>query len=165
MILGGAAFLDNGRAVRLNAPSTSARVKEDNVAELQTFEETTEGIVVQVTPVYLPEQSEPDDGRHVWAYQVRLLNSGTDTVQLVTRRWRITDGNGQVHEVIGDGVVGDQPVLKPGDTYEYSSGTPLSTPSGFMTGIFQMIDTSGRRFAIRVPTFSLDKPGPRGAVH
>lgn len=165
MILGGAASLDKGRAVRLNASSISARVKEGDVAEFQTFEETTEGIVVQVTPVYLPEQSEPDDGRHVWAYQVRLINSGADTVQLVTRRWRITDGNGQVHEVIGDGVVGDQPVLKPGETYEYSSGTPLGTPSGFMTGIFQMIDTSGRRFAIRVPAFSLDRPGPRGVVH
>ena len=131
----------------------------------QTFEETTDGILVQVTPVYLPDQSAPDEGRHVWAYQVRIENQGGGAVQLLTRRWRITDGNGKVHEVIGDGVVGDQPVLNPGADYEYSSGTPLATATGFMTGIFQMIDAAGRRFAVKVPAFSLDGPESRGVVH
>lgn len=135
------------------------------MADLPLFEEMTDGILVQVTPAYLTEQSDPSEGRFVWAYQVRLINQGPQTVQLLTRRWRITDAMGRVHEVIGDGVVGDKPVLRPGDTYEYSSGTPLGTSSGFMAGIFQLIDTAGRRFAVRVPTFSLDGPEPRGVVH
>ncbi len=133
--------------------------------QLQTFEQTTDGIRVSVAAAYLEEQSDADENRHVWAYQVRLENTGTMTVQLLTRRWRITDGGGRAHEVIGDGVVGDKPVLKPGDHFEYSSGTPLSTSSGFMTGIFQMIDNAGRRFAVQVPAFSLDGPEPRRAVH
>jgi ApaG protein len=133
--------------------------------ELQTFEQTTDGIRVMVAAAYLEQQSDPDENRHVWAYQVRLENLGTETVQLLTRRWRITDGNGHAHEVIGDGVVGEKPVLQPGDQYEYSSGTPLATESGFMTGIFQMIDASGRRFAVQVPAFSLDGPEPPRALH
>lgn len=135
------------------------------MAQYQTFEETTDGIRVQVTPVYLPDQSDPEEKRFVWAYQVRIENLGGTAVQLLTRRWRITDATGKVHEVIGDGVVGDKPVLQPGGDYEYSSGTPLATSSGFMTGIFQLIDGGGRRFAVRVPAFSLDGPDPRGVVH
>ena len=135
------------------------------VSEHLTFEETTDGIRVLVTPVYLEAQSDPEEGQHVWAYQVRIENTGADTVQLLTRRWRITNAHGHVHEVIGDGVVGDKPTLRPGDDYEYASGTPLSTPSGFMTGIFQMIDLTGRRFAVKVPAFSLDAPSPIRAVH
>lgn len=135
------------------------------MADLPVFEDMTDGILVQVTPAYLSEQSDPSEGRFVWAYQVRLFNQSPATVQLLTRRWRITDAQGRVHEVIGDGVVGEKPVLRPGESYEYSSGTPLGTPSGFMAGIFQVIDTSGRRFAVRVPTFSLDGPGARGVVH
>ena len=133
--------------------------------DAQTFEETTDGVRILVTPIYLSDQSDAEDGRYVWAYQVRIENQSASQVQLLTRRWRITDGNGAVHEVIGDGVVGDQPVLAPGDDYEYSSGTPLTTPSGFMSGIFQMIDADGRRFAAKVPAFSLDGPGARSAVH
>lgn len=135
------------------------------MSDLPVFEEMTDGILVQVTPAYLSEQSDPDESRFVWSYQVRLFNQGTSTVQLLTRRWRITDAMGRVHEVIGDGVVGDKPVLKPGETYAYSSGTPLTTSSGFMAGIFQLVDAAGRRFAVRVPTFSLDGPEPRGIVH
>lgn len=131
----------------------------------QTFEEITDNIRVQVTPVYLADQSEPEDGHHVWAYQVRIENLGQITVQLLTRRWRITDSNGRVHEVIGDGVVGDKPVLEPGADFEYSSGTPLKTPSGFMAGIFQMLNADGQRFAVRVPVFALDTPERQGAVH
>jgi len=130
-----------------------------------TFEQTTDGVHVAVTPVYLPAQSEPEEGRYVWAYHVEIENRGTQPVQLLTRRWRIADASGQMYDVIGDGVVGDQPVLAPGESYDYSSGTPLATPSGFMTGVFQMIDADGRRFAVRVPAFSLDGPDARGMVH
>ncbi len=135
------------------------------MTELQAFEQTTEGIRVLVASAYIDEQSDPDENRYVWAYQVRVENLGKQPVQLLTRRWRITDGSGRAHEVIGDGVVGDKPVLGPGDHYEYSSGTPLRTSTGFMTGIFQMIDGSGRRFAVEVPTFSLDGPESPQAVH
>lgn len=135
------------------------------MSELLTFEETTDDILVQVTPVYLEDRSDPEEGQHVWAYQVRIENTGQDTVQLLTRRWRITNAHGFVHEVIGDGVVGDKPTLRPGDHYEYASGTPLSTPSGFMTGIFQMINLAGQRFAVQVPAFSLDAPDTVRAVH
>lgn len=135
------------------------------MAELQTFEEITDSVRVQVTPVYLDEQSDPEESRHVWAYQVRLENLGSSPVQLITRRWRITDANGRAHEIIGDGVVGETPILHPGDDYEYSSGTPLNTSSGFMTGVFQMLHASGHRFVVQVPTFALDIPDSRGAVH
>lgn len=133
--------------------------------EFPTFEQTTDGIRVQVASAYIDSQSDPDENRHVWAYQVRIENLSEETVQLLTRRWRITDGNGRAHEVIGDGVVGEKPVLEPGDHYEYSSGTPLATSTGFMTGIFQMIDASGRRFSVQVPAFSLDGPELPRAVH
>ncbi len=135
------------------------------MTELQAFEQITDGIRVLVASAYIEDQSDPDENRHVWAYQVRIENLGAQPVQLLTRRWRITDGNGRAHEVIGDGVVGDKPVLRPGDHYEYSSGTPLATSTGFMTGIFQMIDATGRRFAVQVPAFSLDGPEPPRAVH
>ncbi|MBO6947853.1 MAG: Co2+/Mg2+ efflux protein ApaG [Rhodospirillales bacterium] len=135
------------------------------MTELQAFEQITDDIRVLVASAYIEEQSDPDENRHVWAYQVRVENLGTQPVQLLTRRWRITDGNGRAHEVIGDGVVGDKPVLKPGDHYEYSSGTPLATSTGFMTGVFQMIDGNGRRFVVQVPAFSLDGPEPPRAVH
>ena len=115
------------------------------MAELQTFEEVTDGIRVQVTPVYLDEQSDPEESRHVWSYQVRLENLGNSPVQLITRRWRITDANGRAHEIIGDGVVGETPILQPGDDYEYSSGTPLNTSSGFMTGILSHTRHQGSR--------------------
>lgn len=150
--------------MRLSRPFLR-KTTENDVSDLPVFEEMTDGILVQVTPAYLNEQSDPSEGHYVWAYQVRMINQGRQTVQLLTRRWRITDANGRVHEVIGDGVVGEKPVLRPGDSYQYSSGTPLSTSSGFMAGVFQVVDTDGKRFAVRVPTFSLDGPEPRGIVH
>jgi ApaG protein len=143
----------------------AASGKGRTMSEVQTFEQTTDGIRVQVASMYLEQQSDAEENRHVWAYQVRIKNLGTVPVQLLTRRWRITDGYGHAHEVIGDGVVGDKPVLQPGGDYEYSSGTPLATSTGFMTGIFQMIDAQGRRFAVQVPAFSLDGPDIHRAVH
>lgn len=118
----------------------------------------TREIRVQVEPIYLDDQSEPDDAQYVWAYRVQIENEGTETVQLLTRYWHITDGMGRVQEVRGAGVVGEQPVLSPGESYEYTSGTPLPTPSGIMKGSYQMSTPSGEKFDIEVPAFSLDCP-------
>lgn len=94
----------------------------------------------------------------MWAYQVKIENLGQSTVQLRNRYWHITDAGGRVQEVRGAGVVGEQPVLRPGEKFEYTSGTPLPTPSGIMTGTYQMESDSGERFDVRVPAFSLDSP-------
>ncbi|MBN34648.1 MAG: Co2+/Mg2+ efflux protein ApaG [Rhodospirillaceae bacterium] len=122
------------------------------------YEEITRGVRVTVNPVYLQQQSEPERSHFVWAYQVTITNEGSDTVQLLTRHWKITDGNGQLHEVQGPGVVGEQPVLKPGESFEYTSGTPLSTPSGIMAGSYHMQVSGGEMFDAVVPAFSLDSP-------
>lgn len=122
------------------------------------YSAVTREIRVQVEPVYLDDQSEPDNAQYVWAYRVQIENEGTETVQLLTRYWHITDGMGRVQEVRGAGVVGEQPVLNPGDSYEYTSGTPLPTPSGIMKGSYQMSTPSGDKFDIEVPAFSLDCP-------
>ena len=119
---------------------------------------TTRAICVTVTPQYLPDQSDPSRSQFVWAYQVRIENRGDTTVQLRSRYWRIRDGLGRVQEVRGPGVVGKTPRLKPGEVFEYTSGTPLSTPSGFMGGTYQMVNELGENFDIEIPTFSLDTP-------
>lgn len=120
---------------------------------------TTRAIKVTVKPQYLPDQSDPSKSQYVWAYQVRIENKGEETVQLRSRHWKITDGMGRRQEVKGPGVVGKTPRLRPGETFEYTSGTPLSTPSGFMGGTYQMVSESGENFDIEIPTFSLDTPG------
>jgi ApaG protein len=122
------------------------------------YSEITDSIKISVNPVFLEEQSDPDDFHYVWAYHVCIENQRTDTVQLMTRRWHITDSQGRINEVRGEGVVGEKPILKPGETYEYTSGAPLSTPSGFMVGSYQMIDNDGVSFDVSVPAFSLDSP-------
>lgn len=122
------------------------------------YSAVTREIRVQVEPIYLDDQSEPDEAQYVWAYRVQIENEGTETVQLLTRYWHITDGMGRVQEVRGAGVVGEQPVLNPGESYEYTSGTPLPTPSGIMKGSYQMSTPSGEKFDIEVPAFSLDSP-------
>lgn len=129
------------------------------------FEETTRQITIKVRPYFLDGQSEPESGRFVWAYHVRIENHGSDTVQLLTRHWRITDAKGVLQEVRGDGVVGKQPVLKPGETFEYASGTPLSTPSGIMVGTYQMRSQGGEEFDVHVPAFSLDSPHAPSTVN
>ncbi len=130
-----------------------------------TYAETTEHITIIVEPFYLDEQSEPSDSHYVWAYRVRIENNSERVVQLKTRYWRITDSLGNVQEVRGDGVVGEQPILKPGTSFEYTSGTPLSTPSGIMAGTYQMKPTEGDCFDVTIPTFSLDSPHQIGMVH
>ena len=129
------------------------------------YAETTEHITIIVEPFYLDEQSEPADSHFVWAYHVRIENNSERVVQLKTRYWRIIDSLGTVQEVRGDGVVGEQPVLGPGTSFEYTSGTPLSTPSGIMAGTYQMKPTDGDCFDVTIPTFSLDSPHQGGAVH
>ena len=119
---------------------------------------TTRSIRVTVNPVYLEEQSAPENDHYVWAYQVEIQNQGEDVVQLLTRHWKITDSMGRVQEVRGAGVVGEQPVLNPGESFQYTSGTPLGAPSGIMVGSYGMESGSGERFDVDVPAFSLDSP-------
>ena len=122
------------------------------------YSETTRSIIITVKPFYLEDQSSPAEDHYVWAYHVRIENQGKETVQLRSRHWKITDGRGQVQEVRGPGVVGEQPVLGPGDSFEYTSGTPLPTPSGIMVGSYQMETHGGENFSVRIPAFSLDSP-------
>lgn len=119
----------------------------------------TRDIEVTVEPYYLEEQSDPDDGRYVWGYRIVISNHSDEAVRLMTRYWHITDENGQVDEVSGPGVIGEQPLLNPGDTYEYSSGCPLDTPSGVMFGHYSMESEGGETFNVAIPAFSLDSPG------
>ncbi len=122
------------------------------------YAEVTRDIKVTVQPRYLGEHSDPDDHRYVWSYSVRIENQSGDTVQLCNRYWNITDSLGRVQEVRGAGVVGKQPVLKPGEAFEYTSGTPLATPSGIMSGSYQMRTAEGQDFEVKIPAFSLDSP-------
>ena len=122
------------------------------------YSETTREIQVTVKPIYLEDQSAPTENHYVWAYQVRIENIGAETVRLLTRYWKITDSLGRVQEVRGAGVVGEQPLLGPGQSFEYTSGTPLPTPSGIMVGSYGMEASSGERFDVAVPAFSLDSP-------
>lgn len=119
----------------------------------------TRDIEVAVEPFYLEEQSSPEDSRYVWGYHIVIENHSDLTVRLTHRYWNITDQNGLVDEVEGPGVVGEQPLLRPGDTYEYSSGCPLDTPSGVMFGRYRMESNEGEIFEIDIPAFSLDSPG------
>lgn len=130
------------------------------------YSATTRGVEVAVEAVYLADQSEPERNQYVWAYRVRIANRGRDTVQLLRRTWHITDARGRVLNVHGDGVVGEQPVLEPGEVFEYTSGTPLETPSGIMTGAYHMVTLpDGEAFDVAIPTFSLDSPHQTGQVH
>jgi ApaG protein len=125
----------------------------------------TRGIRVSVQPLYLTDQSEPDEGRYMWAYTIDIENESRETVRLRSRIWRITDETGKVEEVRGPGVVGQTPTLKPGEQFRYTSGCPLSTPSGIMVGSFQMTTEEGEIFDIAIPAFSLDSPEGKRVVN
>ena len=126
----------------------------------------TRGIRIRVRSFYLADQSNPDESKFVWAYRIRIENEGRETVQLRKRTWLITDGRGRTQRVHGDGVIGQQPVLEPGENFEYTSGTPLDTPSGFMTGTYHMVvPVTGEAFDVAIPAFSLDSPHQQGGVH
>ena len=122
------------------------------------YQETTRAITVTVEPTYLEDQSSPEESHYVWKYHVRIDTGGEETVQLRNRYWRITDSLGRIQEVRGPGVVGEQPILHPGESFEYTSGTPLKTPSGIMVGTYQMEAQGGEKFDIAIPAFSLDSP-------
>jgi ApaG protein len=122
------------------------------------YRAVTRLIEVTVEPNFLPERSSPERSRYFWSYTIVITNTGDETVQLRTRRWIITDATGRQQEVRGEGVIGEQPVIAPGEHFEYTSGVPLSTASGFMTGSYEMESDTGERFEIEVPTFSLDSP-------
>lgn len=118
----------------------------------------TNGIRVYVKPHYLEEQSDPAKGRHFWAYTIAIHNKGNSIVQLKQRFWEITNAEGAVERVQGPGVVGEQPVLKPGEAFQYTSGCPLNTDSGFMVGHYTMQTETGDMFNVDIPAFSLDRP-------
>ena len=122
------------------------------------FSETTRSIKVTVLPSYLPGQSSPAERHFAWAYRIRIENLGKETVQLQSRHWRIMDAVGRVQEVKGPGVVGENPVLQPGESFEYQSGVPLDTPSGIMAGTYRMQNAAGEQFDVQIPAFSLDSP-------
>ncbi|SHL52901.1 Co2+/Mg2+ efflux protein ApaG [Roseibium suaedae] len=122
------------------------------------YRAVTEGIEVSVEPYYLDDESEPEKGHYVWAYMVEIRNDTDAPVQLRTRYWKIMDGLGRVEEVRGPGVVGEEPVIEPGETYEYSSGCPLKTSSGIMVGSYGMEREDGTKFDVEIPAFSLDLP-------
>jgi ApaG protein len=122
------------------------------------YSKKTKKINITVSPYFLDDQSEPDDQHFVWAYQVTIDNQSNEKIQLKNRYWKIIDSNGSEQEVKGEGVVGEQPILNPGEKFEYTSGTPLSTPSGFMGGYYEMETNKGEKFDAIIPQFSLDSP-------
>jgi len=122
------------------------------------YEKTTHSIKVTVNPFYLDEQSSPEEEHYLWAYNVNIENSSKKTIQLINRHWKITDKLGQLQEAKGTGVVGKKPVIKPGESFNYTSGTPLRTPSGIMVGTYEMENEEGLRFKVDIPAFSLDSP-------
>jgi len=122
------------------------------------YRETTRAIQVTVEPSFVEAESSPENGHYFWAYKIEIQNLGGEVVRLRSRHWRITDANGKIEEVRGAGVVGKQPVLKPGESFAYTSGCPLTTPSGIMVGTYQMQAENGELFSIAIPAFSLDVP-------
>jgi ApaG protein len=135
-----------------------AASKEKGMAAKVKYSATTRQISVTVSPTYLDDQSAPEEGQFVWAYHIVIENRGHETVQLRSRHWRITNARGEVREVRGPGVVGEQPRLEPGEEFAYTSAVPLTTPSGIMTGSFRMESLHGESFDVEIPAFSLDSP-------
>ena len=129
------------------------------------YERETRSIKVAVKPAYLDDQSDPEDDRYVWSYTVTIENNGAESVQLMSRYWNITDGQGRIQEVRGPGVVGAQPVIAPGESFQYTSGCPLETSSGYMEGRYQMMSASGEAFEAEIPAFLLESPYERRQIH
>jgi ApaG protein len=129
------------------------------------YEEITRDIKIAVEPNFLDDQSEPEESRYLWSYRVTIENKSELTVQLLSRYWRITDARGRIREVRGDGVIGEQPVIAPGRAYEYTSGAPLETASGFMTGTYHMRASTGESFEVGIPMFALESPYEARRMH
>jgi ApaG protein len=135
------------------------------MADRTQYRAVTRGIAVSVEPVYLEANSSPSSSQYFWAYHVTIENQGLETVQLLSRHWMITNARGELNEVKGPGVIGEQPILKPGESHQYTSGAPLNTSWGMMGGSYQMESESGERFDIEIPTFSLDSPNQGAMVN
>ena len=129
------------------------------------YSKTTGGVTVTVTPYFLDDQSSPKEGHYVWAYQVNIKNSSSNTIKLNHRNWVIIDANGKVINIQGEGVVGEFPVIQPGESFEYTSGTPLKTSNGFMQGFYLMSHNNGEQLKIDIPAFSLDSPYGKKNLH
>jgi ApaG protein len=129
------------------------------------YESQTRNIRVAVQPAFLDDQSDPGEQRYLWSYTVTIENKGADTVQLLSRHWHITDGHGQVKEVKGPGVVGAQPVIAPGQKFQYTSGCPLPTASGYMSGKYEMRNSTGEKFEAEIPAFLLESPHEQRQIH
>ncbi|WP_068006112.1 Co2+/Mg2+ efflux protein ApaG [Pseudovibrio axinellae] len=129
------------------------------------YRAVTRNIQITVEPYYLAEESTPEDDQFFWAYTVSIENLGRETVQLMSRHWHIIDANGNSQQMDGSGVVGEEPVIEPGDSFQYTSGCPLNTTSGIMTGNYRMQTLSGETFAVKIPAFSLDLPDMVKTVH
>jgi len=122
------------------------------------YERTTRNVTVRVEPDFLPDQSNPHDDHYIWAYTVEIENQSDDALQVVERCWNISDSRGQSQEVRGEGIVGERPILQPGEVFRYTSGAPLSAPSGMMHGTYRLEDPKGVRFDVDIPVFLLDSP-------
>jgi ApaG protein len=129
------------------------------------YERSTRNIRVAVQPAFLDDQSDPEEQRFLWSYTVTIENKGSEAVQLLSRYWHITDGRGQVKEVSGEGVVGAQPVIAPGQKFQYTSGCPLPTASGYMSGRYKMRSSNGEAFEAEIPAFLLESPHERRQIH
>ncbi len=130
-----------------------------------SYEQTTNDISIRVRPQYMEMDSDPASGRYLWTYTVEINNGGPYAMQVLRRFWQITDSHGHMQQIEGKGVIGKQPVIEPGGTFSYTSGTPLTTPSGMMGGRYQMRDDNGILYDITIPTFSLDSPHDPARVH
>lgn len=129
------------------------------------YRKSTRGIEVTVEPEFAPERSRHEAGQYFWTYAIEIRNLSTETVQLRARHWIITDADGQVQHVRGLGVVGEQPILRPGELYRYASGCPLTTSHGIMVGTYEMVSASGERFEVEIPAFSLDMPADKRVLN
>jgi ApaG protein len=129
------------------------------------YQAETHGVRVTVSPKFMEAESTPEQGRYFWAYTIEIVNLSERTMQLMTRHWLITDGRGEVHEVRGEGVIGKQPVLQPGESFSYTSGCPLMTPDGSMSGSYAMLGDDGTTFEVEVPLFPLDSPYVKKVLH
>jgi ApaG protein len=150
---------------RETAAATGQEMATESAKIQAMYRAITHDIEVAVTPRFVPDHSSPEKNEFFWAYTISITNQGKGTVQLKTRHWRITDANGRLQEVRGAGVVGKEPVLKAGEVFEYTSGVPLQTPSGFMVGTYGMVGANGEHFDIEIPAFSLDSVETRRTLN
>ena len=138
---------------------------ERGASRYPVYARITRGIRVTVKPSFLDDQSDPEEGRFLWSYMVTIENKGSETVQLLSRYWHISDATGRVQEMRGPGVVGAQPILEPGQSFQYTSGCPLPTASGAMSGHYDMRAVSGDGFAVEIPLFLLESPHEWRQIH